>query len=422
MAVAVGELLEILPDALVLRETLIAALDSGAALANRFYEWREGHVAGSAGLIELSSAARLIDKDTLRDSPRRPPIDREFDPDIRVKYTSGTTGTPVGVLYDKYTHLEQMLVVPRRIIETYHAPVDADCALEPLTTVAVTDNQDCSDEIWIDPWGGVVVQLVVDETSSSSFHRAISRIRRIGPRLLTIKPSLLEAMMSLNAVGRGLSGAVDYVSVSGSDFRRSARVRAECALGVPIIEAYGMTEFGLVGSACSMDEGLHIDAAIVAEVYDVEADKLLPRLDPNPQDGELVLSSLRNTAMPLIRYRTGDMVTLDRTPCLCGRRSPRLSRISGRLMDCFQLVDGRKISPSRFNRLFRHESVSEMQVVQKSTRSFVVNIEPKDDGDMELGVIDDEIRGIVGSESEVEIRLGRIQKSGKFQRYLKMFA
>lgn len=79
---------------------------------------------------------------------------------------------------------------------------------------------------------------------------------------------------------------------------------------------YGMTEPGFViGIECDQHDGFHFNEAdLLFEVVDPQTGEILP----DGQEGELVLTTLNRTAMPLIRYRTGDVARLIRTPCACG--------------------------------------------------------------------------------------------------------
>src|SRR5207253_1522693 len=101
---------------------------------------------------------------------------------------------------------------------------------------------------------------------------------------------------------------------------------------IPIVEAYGLTELGLVASECARGGGLHLDGDVIAEVVDEDGEPV-----PDGHIGHLVLTSLRNDPLPLIRYRTGDLAALDRSRCGCGRATPRLVEIAGRAMLNFQL-------------------------------------------------------------------------------------
>ncbi|MPM38242.1 hypothetical protein SDC9_84871 [bioreactor metagenome] len=92
---------------------------------------------------------------------------------------------------------------------------------------------------------------------------------------------------------------------------------------------YGMTETGFgLAVDCRCRDGMHMrDDEFMVEIIDSET--LLPL--PDGDTGEIVLTSLRNRAMPLIRYRTGDIGRLIAVPCACGGSLPRLGRVEGRL-------------------------------------------------------------------------------------------
>ncbi len=134
--------------------------------------------------------------------------------------------------------------------------------------------------------------------------------------------------------------------------------------------------------------------------------------------GELVLTSARNTALPLTRYRTGDFATLDPAPCPCGRRTPRLRDLSGRLVHNFRLADGRAVSPARFNALFARHPIAEFQMVQPAPGRFDLTVEPRAGARVDPAAVDAQVREIVGPHARLDVALvDRIPRRGKFQRY-----
>jgi phenylacetate-CoA ligase len=139
------------------------------------------------------------------------------------------------------------------------------------------------------------------------------------------------------------------------------RRRIEEAWGARVLDHNGMTETGPVGFEChEAPGGLHIlETAVIAEVIDPEA---LAPLPPG-QEGELVLTTFRRAASPLIRYRTGDLVVIDPAPCPCGRQLARLlGGIRGRVDD-MAFVRGNNIHPSAFQAILHDvPEVAEYQV------------------------------------------------------------
>lgn len=101
--------------------------------------------------------------------------------------------------------------------------------------------------------------------------------------------------------------------------------------GCEVFEHYGLTESGLGGAVeCPSHQGLHIrHDALYMEIVEPDGDRPLP---PGSW-GEIVLTTLNREAMPLLRYRTGDMGRLLTGPCGCGSLLPRLDSIKGRLKE-----------------------------------------------------------------------------------------
>ena len=105
--------------------------------------------------------------------------------------------------------------------------------------------------------------------------------------------------------------------------------RIETACGCTTFLHYGSTESGLGGAVeCGWHDGCHIwESALLVEIIDPQTGTPCP----DGQPGEIVFTTLNRAAMPLIRYRTGDLATLDRSTCPCGGKTARLHAICGRL-------------------------------------------------------------------------------------------
>jgi phenylacetate-CoA ligase len=95
---------------------------------------------------------------------------------------------------------------------------------------------------------------------------------------------------------------------------------------------YGLTELYGPGTGieCAEHDGIHYwDDHYVVEIVDPVTGE--PR--PAGEEGEIVLTTLRKQAMPLVRYRTRDLSRLYTVPCACGSPYPRIARLSGRTDD-----------------------------------------------------------------------------------------
>jgi phenylacetate-CoA ligase len=123
------------------------------------------------------------------------------------------------------------------------------------------------------------------------------------------------------------------------------RAEIEEALDITALDTYGLSEIIGPGVAqeCPEKNGLHVFADVfLPEIVDPATGEPLAE----GVDGELVLTTLTKEAMPLIRYRTRDIVNITREPCGCGRTGPRISRIKGRTDDMI-VVRGINVFPSQ---------------------------------------------------------------------------
>jgi phenylacetate-coenzyme A ligase PaaK-like adenylate-forming protein len=123
------------------------------------------------------------------------------------------------------------------------------------------------------------------------------------------------------------------------------RVKIEALLGLKALDIYGLSEIIGPGVACECLEaqnGLHVnDDHFLVEVIDPANGEPLP---PGAL-GELVFTTLTREATPVLRYRTGDIASLDLSPCPCGRTLPRMSKVVGRADDML-VIRGVNVYPS----------------------------------------------------------------------------
>lgn len=147
----------------------------------------------------------------------------------------------------------------------------------------------------------------------------------------------------------------------------SQKAAMEKAFRCPVRETYGMSEMGAAAGECEkgvlhlwpetgylevLEQGVHVPAG---------------------QIGELITTGFIHRDMPLIRYETGDRLSLapeDAPPCACGRKLPAIRAFDGRKHDVLSLRDGRKVW--YFNPVFSGLPVRESQIVQEKLDVFSV--------------------------------------------------
>jgi phenylacetate-CoA ligase len=111
--------------------------------------------------------------------------------------------------------------------------------------------------------------------------------------------------------------------------------------GCDVRNQYGAQEFNRIAWDCDRRSGLHVDAdSVVVEIARDDGTLAAPG-----EEGELVVTGLTNTLMPLVRYRIGDLGHLVGTPCACGRGLPLVKLTEGRRDDVLILPDGRRVGP-----------------------------------------------------------------------------
>lgn len=140
------------------------------------------------------------------------------------------------------------------------------------------------------------------------------------------------------------------------------RARIEALWGAEVFDYYGLSDiFGSCAGMCEEKDGLHwAEDHILVEVLDPETGEAVA---PGER-GEMVLTTLKKRARPLIRFRTGDIVSFTDEPCACGRTSQRLLGVHGRRDDML-IVRGVNIFPSDVEAIVRkdHDFSGEYRLV-----------------------------------------------------------
>jgi phenylacetate-CoA ligase len=196
-------------------------------------------------------------------------------------------------------------------------------------------------------YGAERLGATVVPTSGGNTKRQILLLQDLGTTVITCTPSyaliLVEAALDMGVDLRetklrlGFMGAEPWSDQMRNDI--------EQRMGVSAINIYGLTE--VIGPGVSVECphkcGLHVwEDHFLVEVIDPESG------DPVPygETGELVITTLTKEAQPVIRFRTRDIVSLDSSPCECGRTMVRMSRVTGRSDDML-IVRGVNVFPSQ---------------------------------------------------------------------------
>jgi phenylacetate-coenzyme A ligase PaaK-like adenylate-forming protein len=209
--------------------------------------------------------------------------------------------------------------------------------------------------------GAIELGATVVPVSGGLTARQVTLIRDLQPDILTCTPSyairLGEALAEAGAgPGNGLSLKA---GIFGAEpWTQEMRLRLEDLLGIRALDIYGLSEIigpGVASECVVAADGLHVNE----DHFLVEAlDPLTGLPVPDGHPGELTFTTMTKQALPLLRYRTGDIAALRRGSCACGRTLVRMSKITGRKDDML-VVRGVNVYPSEVERvLLGHEALA----------------------------------------------------------------
>jgi phenylacetate-CoA ligase len=196
--------------------------------------------------------------------------------------------------------------------------------------------------------------------SGGNTERQILLIEDFKPTVICGTPSyILNIVETMERLGKDpKSTSLQYGIFGAEPWSEEMRLELEARLGIKAVDIYGLSE--VMGPGVSIEcheaqNGLHImEDHFIVEVIDPNTREPLP----DGTDGELVITSLTKEALPMIRYRTGDIASLHRELCPCGRTTIRMSRVKGRIDDML-IVRGVNIFPSEIeNALLQVEELS----------------------------------------------------------------
>ena len=192
----------------------------------------------------------------------------------------------------------------------------------------------------------------------------LQTIRRVRPRMLFGYPySMAHVAAHAERRGQRMDDLGIRVAFVTSEMlyphQREAIARV---FGCPVANGYGGRDAGFIAHECPAG-GMHLTAEdLVVEILDEQG-----RSQPEGEAGEVVVTHLASRDFPFVRYRTGDIATLDNRPCSCGRGLPLLREIHGRTNDFLIAVDGTSIPCGAFTYLVRETpGIESFKIVQES--------------------------------------------------------
>jgi phenylacetate-CoA ligase len=182
--------------------------------------------------------------------------------------------------------------------------------------------------------------------------RQVLMLEDLGGQVLCCTPSYaLNIAQTLVEQGIGPDRLKLQVGIFGAEpWTEAMRDALERQLGLKALNVYGLSEIvgpGVAAECVEARNGAHVqEDHFLAEVIDPQSGQ---PVGPGVE-GELVFTTLTKEALPMLRYGTGDIASVDLSPCECGRTTARMGRIRGRIDDML-IIRGVNLYPSEVERV-----------------------------------------------------------------------
>ncbi|MCR5795599.1 MAG: hypothetical protein K6G61_09705 [Solobacterium sp.] len=219
---------------------------------------------------------------------------------------------------------------------------------------------------------GVTTRVFGQVTDLETAWNAVMEFR---PDVIVGIPYQIGALAAWSR-SHGLPHGVRCVLLSADDVPNAVRQRISGIWGAEVYSHYGLTETGLAGGVdCCAHRGYHLRSCdMYAEILDPDADGF----------GELAVTPFGRRAMPLIRYRTGDIARISTERCPCGGVLPRLETIRGRLSNSC-MISGQRVFLSQIEEeVFRDDAAVDLEcTVTGNELVLLVRTLPQEETDQE---------------------------------------
>jgi phenylacetate-CoA ligase len=197
-------------------------------------------------------------------------------------------------------------------------------------------------------YGAELMGMTVVPVSGGNTERQLLLIQDFQPRVIACTPSYMLTLAEA-ALARGLDLrrlSLRYAVLGAEPWTEEMRGHIERLLPVRAVNIYGLSEVigpGVSNECVEAQHGSHIfEDHFLVEVLDPASGEPLPAGTP----GELTFTTLTKEALPVLRYRSGDLASLDPAPCSCGRTHVRMSLVIGRADDML-IIRGINVFPSQ---------------------------------------------------------------------------
>jgi phenylacetate-CoA ligase len=323
-------------------------------------------------------------------------VDNRRDPEgLFVSKSSGSSGEVVSVYMDVQAMIKQAIQAIRMIKEMCpgYGPLDRELLIYtseyPYTSI------------------GGFYRAAYAHTLLPT-RRLVDRITSIRPAVIAVYPSILKDIVRLRDSGEPMRHLKAVITNSEQSLQEERDLFAS-QLDCTVYDEFSSEELSSIAYQCRHRRYHVTQDSTYIEVLSPTADPNLPA----GQVGEIVGTCLINTAMPIIRYRQGDLASLRAHRCQCGRTGPVLEALVGRKNDSFRRIDGTEIPSGQildwtYELILNHKlGVREFQIIQETKQHVNVNlvVEPTYNEFAANRIIEWNFRRTFGEEFEVAVSI-----------------
>ncbi|MCK4790873.1 MAG: phenylacetate--CoA ligase family protein, partial [Desulfobacteraceae bacterium] len=324
-------------------------------------------------------------------------------------HSSGSTGRPLWVSFDKNAWIRKKYLIKMR--------ARRECGLYMGQQVAIFDT-DPPEELAKRNKKKFFSNPILTARYFSIFEdsaKSIDGLAHWRPQNIDSLPShLFQLAQAVNQKQLKLS-SIKRIFTSSEYLEPNMKQFIAQAFDAAVFDIYGCTEIKEVAWECERHEGYHINEdEVLVEILDGDEPACRGEV------GDIVITDLRNQAMPLIRYRIEDRGLFRPGPCSCGRTFALMAPSAGRSSDFIITPDGHKLSPYRFTTAIEKiDGLLQYQLIQEDVQSITVKaIMAEQTGAQELREIQKRIQAVVVEPMDIKVKACEkidIEENGKFK-------
>lgn len=257
------------------------------------------------------------------------------------KTSSGSSGVPINVYWDLPDYYSTMKTLWHRRKKHYGIlPSDKQLVFSFIKN----ENFDKKKEIYYINEPANILNIDIDAILNDSLHKKLIKlINDFRPSWIYIRPFVLQKFLDIFSNNFDYIPSLKYIETYGELLSSTLRKHANTFFNVPVINMYGSEEVNSIAYECPCQKKHILENNVFVECYGNKAYF-------ECGEGELIVTTLTNKAMPLIRYNQGDVVKIQKNSCVCGCDSHEavIEQIYGRNIEILKLENGIELNPLVF--------------------------------------------------------------------------